>query len=98
MLVLGYEAAVGKDTDYLGLTFALIAGVFWALYIRSSAKVGALVPGVSGLAVAMLVGAAFYCPGGGGCSGASADLECGAGSDAAPHDFWYRHVRFGDSL
>ena len=42
MLVLGYEAAVGKDTDYLGLTFALIAGVFWALYIRSSAKVGTL--------------------------------------------------------
>ena len=62
MLVLGYEAAVGKDTDYLGLTFALIAGVFWALYIRSSAKVGALVPGASGLAVAMLVGAAFIAP------------------------------------
>ena len=59
MLVLGYEATVGKDTDYLGLTFALIAGVFWALYIRSSAKVGALVPGASGLAVAMLIGAAF---------------------------------------
>ena len=55
-------AAVGKDTDYLGLTFALIAGVFWALYIRSSAKVGALVPGASGLAVAMLVGAAFIAP------------------------------------
>ena len=62
MLVLGYEAAVGKDTDYLGLTFALIAGVFWALYIRSSAKVGALVPGASGLAVAMLIGAAFIAP------------------------------------
>ena len=62
MLVLGYEAAVGTDTDYLGLTLALIAGVFWALYIRSSAKVGALVPGASGLAVAMLVGAAFIAP------------------------------------
>ena len=62
MLVLGYEAAVGTDTDYLGLTFALIAGVFWALYIRSSAKVGALVPGASGLAVAMLVGAVFIAP------------------------------------
>lgn len=62
MLVLGYEAAAGKDTDYLGLAFALIAGVFWALYIRSSAKVGALVPGASGLAVAMLIGAAFITP------------------------------------
>lgn len=62
MLVLGYEAAAGKDTDYLGLAFALIAGVFWALYIRSSAKVGALVPGASGLAVAMLTGAAFITP------------------------------------
>lgn len=62
MLVLGYEAAAGQDTDYLGLAFALIAGVFWALYIRSSAKVGALVPGASGLAVAMLIGAAFITP------------------------------------
>ena len=62
MLVLGYEAAAGKDTDYLGLAFALIAGVFWALYIRSSAKVGTLVPGASGLAVAMLIGAAFITP------------------------------------
>lgn len=62
VLVLGYEAAAGKDTDYLGLAFALIAGVFWALYIRSSAKVGALVPGASGLAVAMLIGAAFITP------------------------------------
>lgn len=62
MLVLGYEAAAGKDTDYLGLAFALIAGVFWALYIRSSAKVGALVPGANGLAVAMLIGAAFITP------------------------------------
>ena len=62
MLVLGYEAAAGKDTDYLGLAFALIAGVFWALYIRSSAKVGSLVPGASGLAVAMLIGAAFITP------------------------------------
>lgn len=58
MLVLGYEAAAGKDTDYLGLAFALIAGVFWALYIQ----VGALVPGASGLAVAMLIGAAFITP------------------------------------
>ena len=62
VLVIGYEAAAGKDTDYLGLAFALIAGVFWALYIRSSAKVGALVPGASGLAVAMLIGAAFITP------------------------------------
>ena len=62
VLVLGYEAAAGKDTDYLGLAFALIAGVFWALYIRSSAKVGALVPGANGLAVAMLIGAAFITP------------------------------------
>ena len=37
----------------LGIMFVLIAGVFWALYIRSSAKVGALVPGASGLAVAI---------------------------------------------
>ncbi|MDO4884550.1 MAG: EamA family transporter [Rothia sp. (in: high G+C Gram-positive bacteria)] len=63
MAVLGFEAAHGHDTDLLGILYALIAGAFWALYIRSSASVGELVPGASGLAVAMAVGAVCMIPG-----------------------------------
>ena len=55
MAVLGFEAVHGQETDLLGVLYALIAGAFWALYIRSSASVGELVPGASGLAEAMAV-------------------------------------------
>ena len=44
MAVLGFEAVHGQETDLLGVLYALIAGAFWALYIRSSASVGELVP------------------------------------------------------
>ena len=63
MAVLGFEAVHGQETDLLGVLYALIAGAFWALYIRSSASVGELVPGASGLAVAMAVGAICVVPG-----------------------------------
>ena len=62
MAVLGFEAVHGQETDLLGVLYALIAGAFWALYIRSSASVGELVPGASGLAVAMAVGAICVVP------------------------------------
>ena len=63
MAVLGFEAVHGQETDLLGVLYALIAGAFWALYIRSSASVGELVPGAGGLAVAMAVGAICVVPG-----------------------------------
>ena len=63
MAVLGFEAVHGQETDLLGVLYALIAGAFWALYIRSSASVGELVPGAGGLAVAMVVGAICVIPG-----------------------------------
>lgn len=45
-----------------GLAFALLAGLFWGLYILASARVGRLVPGIDGLAVALVVSALIALP------------------------------------
>jgi inner membrane transporter RhtA len=45
-----------------GLALALLAGAFWAAYILASARVGRLVPGVQGLAVAMTVSTLIALP------------------------------------
>jgi inner membrane transporter RhtA len=53
----------GGDTAPLaGMAWALTAGGFWALYILASARVGRLVPGTDGLAVALLVGTLLVLP------------------------------------
>jgi len=54
--LLGSQAATG-DIAVLGLVLAFVAGLFWALYIMSSARVGRVVPGVDGLAVALAIAA-----------------------------------------
>jgi inner membrane transporter RhtA len=46
----------------LGLAFAALAGLCWAVYITLSVPVGRLFPGASGLAPAMLVGALLITP------------------------------------
>lgn len=48
--------------DPLGVLLALVAGSFWAAYIVLSAKVGRVFPGMSGLALAMTVGAIVLAP------------------------------------
>lgn len=48
--------------DPLGVLFALGAAVCWALYILSSAKVGAAFPRLDGLALAMAFGALLSLP------------------------------------
>ncbi|MGO1479495.1 MAG: EamA family transporter, partial [Brachybacterium sp.] len=59
----GFESLTSAASlDGLGVLFALIAAVFWGLYILSSARVGRLVPGQDGLAVAMAVGALVVLP------------------------------------
>ena len=58
----GVESFTGAALDPLGVTFALVAAMFWALYVLASAKVGQLVPGQSGLAIAMAVGALAVLP------------------------------------
>ena len=52
----------GGSLDPAGVAFALAAGVLWAAYIVLSQRTGALFPGGSGLAVAMVAGAALVAP------------------------------------
>jgi inner membrane transporter RhtA len=61
--------------DWVGVGFALVAGAFWAFYILTSARVGAAVPGQSGLAVAVAVAALVLLPGAGGAGHAFTDLR-----------------------
>lgn len=62
----GLEPLLGTARlDPVGVLLALVAGVFWGLYVLCSAKVGALVPGQSGLGIAMTVGALILLPLGG---------------------------------
>jgi len=59
--LLGLGAASGSIAP-LGLVLAFTAGLFWAGYIVSSARVGRLLPGVDGLAVAMAFAAVLVLP------------------------------------
>ena len=61
------------DVPLSGLALALVAGLFWAGYILASARVGALLPGVDGLAVSLAVATLLVLPF--GASGASAVFE-----------------------
>jgi inner membrane transporter RhtA len=63
MVVLGIDGLIGAEPlDPLGVVFILIAAGFWVMYIRMSARVGALIPGNSGLAMGLLVAAVLLIP------------------------------------
>ena len=63
MVALGIDGLVGAEPlDPLGLVFILIAAGFWVMYIRMSARVGALIPGNSGLAMGLVVAAVLLIP------------------------------------
>ncbi|WP_337005332.1 MULTISPECIES: EamA family transporter [unclassified Microbacterium] len=63
MVVLGIDGMIGAEPlDPLGVVFILIAAGFWAMYIRMSARVGALIPGSGGLAMGLLVAAILLIP------------------------------------
>jgi len=61
--LLGAESLLTPATlDPVGVALALVAGVFWAGYIITGARVGALMPGAGGLAVALLVATLVVAP------------------------------------
>ncbi|MDI3331225.1 MAG: EamA family transporter [Micrococcus sp.] len=63
MALLAVDSATGSEAlDPLGVVLALVAGAFWTAYILTSKRVGALVPGGGGLAVALVVATAVVLP------------------------------------
>lgn len=76
-LAAGGVALLGLDTTsgapLSGLLLAFVAGLFWAAYIVASARVGQVLPGTDGLAVALAFAALLVLPF--GLSGASAVVE-----------------------
>jgi inner membrane transporter RhtA len=76
-LAAGGVALLGLDTSsgvpLSGLLLAFVAGLFWAAYIVASARVGQVLPGTDGLAVALAFAALLVLPF--GLSGASAVIE-----------------------
>src|SRR5699024_263284 len=59
----GVESFIGvASLDPIDVLFALVAAVFWGLYVLSSARGGQLAPGQDGLAVAMAIGALAILP------------------------------------
>jgi inner membrane transporter RhtA len=51
-----------SDLDPIGIVYALLAGGAWAAYILLSARTGRVIPGNSGLALAMCVAAVLLVP------------------------------------
>ena len=63
MGLLFVDGVVGAEPlDPLGVVFILVAAGFWAMYIRTSARVGALIPGSGGLAMGLVVAAILLLP------------------------------------
>ncbi|MCK2037816.1 EamA family transporter [Microbacterium sp. SSW1-49] len=63
MVLLGVDGLIGAEPlDPIGVVFILIAAGFWAMYIRTSARVGALIPGSGGLAMGLLIAALLLAP------------------------------------
>lgn len=61
--LLGIDGMIGEDPlDPLGVFFVLIAAGFWVMYIRMSARVGRLIEGGGGLAIALMVAAIALLP------------------------------------
>ena len=52
----------GGDVPVGGLLLALVTGVFWGLYILANARVGQVIPGAEGLAIALVIAALIALP------------------------------------
>ena len=59
----GLESFLGATSlDLVGVLLALVAGAFWAGYVLTSSRVGRLVAGQDGLALAMVIGTLVVLP------------------------------------
>ena len=71
VLLLGADTTSGVPLS--GLALALLAGMFWAAYILTSARVGQVLPGLDGLAVSLAVALLLVLPF--GAAGAAAVVD-----------------------
>ncbi|WP_217909778.1 EamA family transporter [Pseudenhygromyxa sp. WMMC2535] len=62
LLLGGVFSTGGAALDPAGVGFALVGGVFWALYILAAGRVGAQISGLGGLAVATATAAVLAAP------------------------------------
>ncbi|NLT26963.1 MAG: EamA family transporter [Microbacteriaceae bacterium] len=62
MALIGIDSITGVALDPIGVLFALLAAGCWAAYIHTGATSGALIPGLGGLFVALVVGALMSLP------------------------------------
>ncbi|PCE14638.1 multidrug DMT transporter permease [Microbacterium sp. SZ1] len=63
MALLAVDGLIGAEPlDPLGVLFVLVAAGFWIMYIRMSARVGAVIPGSGGLAMGLVVAAILLIP------------------------------------
>ncbi len=61
--LLAVDGLIGSEPlDPLGVLFVLVAAGFWIMYIRMSARVGAVIPGSGGLAMGLVVAAVLLLP------------------------------------
>lgn len=60
VVLLGLDGGSGAPRS--GLLLAFVAGLFWAAYILASARVGRVLPGIDGLAVALAVATVLVLP------------------------------------
>ena len=74
VVLLGVDTTTGAPLS--GLALALLAGLFWAGYILASARVGQVLPGLDGLAVALAVAMVLVLPY--GAAGATAVVDAPA--------------------
>ena len=51
-----------QGLDQMGLVFALLAGICWAIYILMSARIGRILPGIQGLIWALALGGLILAP------------------------------------
>jgi hypothetical protein len=57
-----HRTTADRSLSLAGVAFALVAAVFWAMYILTGSRASATVPGRGGLAVAMTAGALILVP------------------------------------
>lgn len=69
--LLASQYASGRSVGLIGLAYAALCGLLWAVYILLNARTGVAFPGLQGLAMAVMVAAVIALPAGVAASGSA---------------------------